>query len=103
MGALELAQQNHVSVKIKDEYAIGGFTSKMTLHTSSGVDLGEVCRGCAPPPPPEMKSSLYYLPHQSVMLFLSGAPLLRNILDSPMIFTLKYLQDYRSQVTYGAY
>ena len=34
VGVLELTQQNHVSVKIKNKHAISGLTSEMTSHTS---------------------------------------------------------------------
>ena len=45
-----------------------------------GADLGEGCRGYAPPPPKKNETFLFVLgfkicsPHQSVMPFLSGAP-----------------------------
>ena len=65
----------------------------------SGADLGGECRGCALLP--EMKLSSYFafkicLPHRSVKSFLRGAPLLRKILDPPLLsidISVVYIHD----------
>ena len=57
----------------------------------SGADLGGGCRGCAPPPPWRFLIQLVFCQkmwfigvHQPVTPFLSGAPLLKKVLDPPL-------------------
>ena len=69
-----------------------GYYSLQSGRSQSGADLGGECRAYANPP--EMTCSFLiqlvfciktYLCHQSVAPFLSGATLLRTILDTPLI------------------
>ena len=65
--------------------------------------------GGAHPPPSEMKSSSSYSvfkicsPHQSVPLFLIGAPRLRKILDTPLLAYLAYECCFVSDTAYTIY
>ena len=57
----------------------------------SGADLGGGCRGCAPPPEMKLSSSciriwfFFFLPHRQWCHSLEVHPLLRKILDPPLM------------------
>ena len=79
------------------------------MGSLTGVDLSKKGAGGTHPPPPKMKPSSYLLlkssiclQHYSVIPFLSGVPVLRKILDPPMIINIfKALKKLDSSLPLG--